>query len=105
MKRHTNFPDAMILFAPVLVLALFLAAAASPVAAQHPPPQQPPPSNSVEGGIPPQVNQLLDLLDDPAVHTWMDQQRSARNPPQTSPAEPREPQAMLSNPDKGFSGD
>jgi hypothetical protein len=96
MKRNTNYPNAMILFALAFVLALLLAAPASPVAAQHPPSQQPPLSDSVEGGIPPQVNQLIDLLDDPAVRTWMDQQRSARNPPQTSPAEPRQPQATLS---------
>ena len=95
MKRHTNYPNAMILFAqaflPAFLLTFLLAAAASPAAAQ-----QPPPPNAVESGIPPQVRQLIDLLDDPAVRAWMDQRRTARNPPQTSAVEPQEPQATLS---------
>ena len=84
MKVHTNYLNAVILFA----LAFLLAAATGPVAAQ-----QPGPPDSVEAGIPPQVHQLIDLLDDPAVRTWMDQQRAARNPPQTTPVDP---QATLS---------
>src|SRR3954451_16086563 len=77
MKRHTTYPNALILFA----LAFLLAAGTSPVAAQQ---------------IPPQVHQLIDLLDDPAVRAWIDQQRTAHNPPQTSPVEPQAPQATLS---------
>ena len=84
MKVHTNYLNTVILFA----LAFFLAAAIGPVAAQ-----QPKPSDNVEAGIPPQVHQLIDLLDDPAVRTWMDQQRAARNPAQTTPVDP---QATLS---------
>lgn len=84
MKIHTNYLNAVILFA----LAFLLAAATGPVAAQ-----QPGPPDSVEAGIPPQVHQLIDLLDDPAVRTWMDQQRAARNPPQTTLVDP---QATLS---------
>ena len=84
MKVHTNYLNAVILFA----LAFLLAAATGPVAAQ-----QPVSPDSVEAGIPPQVHQLIDLLDDPAVRTWMDQQRAARNPPQTTPVDP---QATLS---------
>ena len=75
MKVHTNYLNAVILFA----LAFLLAAATGPVAAQ-----QPVPPDSVEAGIPPQVHQLIDLLDDPAVRTWVDRQRAARNPPQTT---------------------
>jgi len=53
MKAHTNYLNAVILFA----LAFLLAAATGPVAAQ-----QPVPPDSVEAGIPPQVHQLIDLL-------------------------------------------
>jgi moderate conductance mechanosensitive channel len=84
MKVHTHYLNAVILFA----LAFLLAAATGPVAAQ-----QPGPPDSVEAGIPPQVHQLIDLLDDPAVRTWMDQQRAARNPHQPTPVDP---QATLS---------
>jgi moderate conductance mechanosensitive channel len=83
VNGHTNRLYAVILFA-----LAFLLAAAGPVIAQ-----QPVSPDSVEAGIPPQVHQLIDLLDDPAVRTWMDQQRAARNPPQTTPVDP---QATLS---------
>jgi moderate conductance mechanosensitive channel len=88
VKRHTNYPSAMLLFAQAFLLTFLLAAAASPATAQNPPPP-----NAVESSIPPQVHQLINLLDDPAIRTWMDQQRTAHNPPQTSAVEP---QATLS---------
>jgi moderate conductance mechanosensitive channel len=82
MKVHIDHLNTMILF----VLAFLLAAATGPAAAQ-----QPVSPDSVEAGIPSQVHQLIELLDDPTVRTWMDQQRAARNPPQTAPVRTQAP--------------
>jgi small-conductance mechanosensitive channel len=82
MKVHIDHLNTMILF----VLAFLLAAATGPAAAQ-----QPVSPDSVEAGIPSQVHQLIELLDDPTVRTWMDQQRAARNLHQIAPVRTQAP--------------
>ncbi len=68
-----------------LVFLILVQAGANPACAQAP---------STPAAPPPQVQELLKLLDDPATRTWIDQQRRSKASP--SEATPQEPQAINS---------
>jgi len=71
----------------LIVLVFLLGAAGGPVAAQ----QRAAPDDP-EGSMPWQVHELISLLDDPAVHEWIERQRNTYKQPETSSLMPLVPE-------------